>query len=504
MPSTIVNVEDPDPNLNFGAVGDGEHDDQNALQAAFDAAENGILLFPDSSKTYAIHGFGLKIREGTRIINAGAVLLIRGKVPADARDSAAIVAGARVQADWLRIHAARRSLINRVLTVTDDTSIERLEIVAAAQQANSAIEVPTKTGGTEKEKYHAALYVFGKRVKLGYVWVKGFDRAVFARESEHVVILRLDIQNYVTGLFLKQCAFVELVSGTIKLASKSDVGDRNIHDEVKGMNGLLIDTCSDVVVSDLIVQNSIEHGVRIGGDGPTRRCTFNSIQVRRAGWCGFKVEPPLPAGSAESIQINGLTVIDCAWPHLDDEAKPFTFEPWGGLNRCGLRLENCHGVMVSGFRVGRERKTRYSSYHGIYIDRCRNVTVIAPHVGDTFEAGIRLSDGHDSKESSPVNQIYIRDPVITFLVPEAHAPYVPHKAHGIWIHSNWQVLRDIVITGCYIRGYTGHGVLLEPAPGDGAVRQPVIIQGWVRQEGDGVFHPVPAPDSDIHNLIWVV
>jgi hypothetical protein len=414
-----------------------------------------------------------------------------------------------VQADLLRIHAARRSLVNRVLSLADDISVERLEIVAAEQQANSPIEIPTKDGTTEQEKYHAALHIGGSRTKLGYVIVKGFDRAVYARGVEQVAILRLNIQNYVTGLRLKECAFVEVVSGTIKLASKTELGDRHVHGVVKGMNGVLVEICSDVVVSDLIVQNSIEHGVRVGGNGHTRRCTFNNIQVLRAGACGFKVEPGLPDGSAEGIQINGLTVLDCAWPlarkdqptRQEDESTPFEQD---GRNKSGLRLERCHEVIIDGLRVGRERKKQYSGFHGIYIDRCTNVTVNAPHIGDTFKAGIKLSDGTPGDEASPpakVNQIYIRDPVVTFLVPVAHNDQL--KADGIRIDSPTHVLRDIVITGCYIRGHTAHGVLLKTAPGSGAVRQPVIIQGWVRQEGDGVCYPPPASavDSDIHLLI---
>lgn len=351
MASNIVNVED------FSPAGDGESDDQIPLQNALNAAASGILLFPDSSKTYAIDGFGLTVRPYTRIINAGANLLVRGKAPRDSRASA-IVAESGLQADYIRIRAASTSVVNRVLTLGPDTSIDRLEIASNIQQANR----PGPTGQTDDHS-PAALHIRGNRTTLGYVSIWRFDRALFARDVDHVTIQRADIREYTTGIHLKGCAYVELASGTITLASQSSVGDRNNHDTVKGMNGLLIETSSDIVVSNLIVQNSIEHGVRIGGDGPTRRCAFSNIEVRRAGWCGLKVQPPVErGGSAALIQINGLLVTDCA-PQGETEAAPFKAD--GGRNRSGLRLESCQDVVVNGLQISRDEKELYSAYHGI-------------------------------------------------------------------------------------------------------------------------------------------
>lgn len=240
---TIVNVEDFQPD------GTGRGNALVKLQAAFDAAAHGILLFPDASKTYAIEGT-LNIPDHTRIINAGAALWVRLKSGAKG-----IVAGRGVRADHLRIRVPTKArLVSPALELGSDATIERLEIVADQQQANRPLA-------------EFGLRIGGSNIKLGYVLVRGFDNAVSVEDADHVVIQRIEIAKYAKGLFLSRCHFLELVSGAIITATESDLGDRNHHDTVNGMNGLLIEDSTDLVISDLIVHDSIEHGIRIGG-GP--------------------------------------------------------------------------------------------------------------------------------------------------------------------------------------------------------------------------------------------
>ena len=207
---------------------------------------------------------------------------------------------------------------------------------------------------------------------MGYLSVKGFDHAVIVEDAEHVVIHRIEIAKYAKGLFLSRCHFLELVSGAITAASDSDLGDRNHHDTVAGLNGLLIQDSSDLVISDLIVHDSIEHGIRIGGGMGTRRCTFSNIQVRRSGGCGMKIQPAdeveveSPAGTVQKmegvipvgIQINGLMVLDCA-PPLDPTHHERDRFVAGSRNRSGLRLERVQNVVVNGLQVGRDRHKLY-------------------------------------------------------------------------------------------------------------------------------------------------
>jgi hypothetical protein len=485
MASNIVNVED------FSPAGTGDTDDQAAVQNALDAARAGVLLFPDASKTYALDGFGLAIHPHTRIINAGATLLVRGRAPRDSR-APAIVAGEGLQADYLRIRATSSSIVNRVLSLDADTTIGRLAISSNRQQSNR----PGATGQTD-DPLPAAVHIRGNRTMLGDVSIWRFDRAILVRGVDRVAIQRVDIREYTTGINLHSSAFVDIGSGTVTLASSANVGDRNVKANVEGMNGLLIQSCQHVAVSNLIVRDSIEHGVRIGGDGPTRYVTFGNVQVSGASGCGLKVHPAAASGgSAEQIQINGLLVTDCA-PGTNEA---MVFQDWG-RNRSGLRLENCRDILVTGLQVSRHEKKLYSAYHGIYVAASKSVTINAPQISDTFSAGIKLSDASDNPDSvrSAVNEIYIRDPSITFLVPEAHNAEV--RANGIHIYSPVEILRNIAITGCYVRGHTRYGVYVEPSPG--GVRWPVILHGWVKDEADGVYGQA-AGDVDIRNRLEAV
>ena len=487
MASNIVNVEDPA----FSPAGNGSANDQGAIQSALDAAQSGTLLFPDASKAYAIDGFGLTIRPHTRIINAGATLVLRGQAPRDSRE-AAIVAEAGFQADYIRINATSSSIVNRVLSLGADTTIGRLAISSERQQTNR----PGKTGQTD-DPLPGALHVRGHRTTLGDVSIRRFDRAIYVRDVDHAAIQRVDIREYTTGINLHSSRYVDIGSGTFTFASRANVGDRNVKDNVEGMNGLLIQNCHFVSVSNLIVEDSIEHGIRIGGDGPTRHVTFNNCQVARAAGCGLKVQPAAAkGGSAAQIQINGLVVVDCA-PDANEAA---VFENWG-RNRSGLRLENCRDIVVNGLQVSRLDKKLYSAFHGIYIAASKNVTITAPQINDTYSSGITLSDASDNPESvrSAVNEIYIRDPSVTFLVPEAHNAQI--RAYGIHIYSPVEILRNVAITGCYVRGQTRFGVYVEPFAG--GVRWPMILQGWVKNEGDGVYGQ-SAGDVDIRNRLEAV
>lgn len=482
MPSDIINVESYNP------AGNGLSNDTAAIQAAFSDAAGGVLLFPDSTKSYAIFDT-LNISPRTRIINAGASFVVRANL------RTAIDAGHDFQADLLRIRLGitappgGAAQVSRALVLQSRTSVERIEISSTAQQTNT-------------KGHHAGLYLAGDGIKLGYVRVSGFNAAVLLKECEDVFIQVVRIDKYLTGLHLAGCKFVEVGSGSITETSNTSVGNKDIKGNVEGYNGLLIEDCTDLVVSDLIVHDSIEHGIRIGGRGATRRCSFNNIQVRRAGWNGMKVQPrtkadypdePETNGSASEIQINGLLVLDCA-PHLGRMPVSATLDDPG---RSGLRLDSCSNVVVNGLRVGRDESPYYSASYGLHIARSRDVTVNAPRISDTYLAGIVLSDRWDKATPAAVNQIFIRDPSITFLVEKAHPDNAP-KADGILIESREKRLRDIAITGCYVRGQTGYGVKIDPS---GGVTWPLIVEGWVKKEGDGVKSiPLPA-DSDLHDHI---
>ena len=243
---------------------------------------------------------------------------------------------------------------------------------------------------------------------------------------------------------------------------------------VPGHNGLLIADSNDIVVSDTIVHDAGEHGIRVGGNGNSSRIVFNNIQSIRPGGSGLKIRAK-DGFRVRDVQINGLTVVDAAARSTPDH------------NQDGLRLENCSYVTANGVQVQAQSRT-YAAHDGIWVTGCDFVTINGPRVSNVFYNGIHLND-----DAGPVNQIFINNPSILF-----------SQTNGIAIDSPTQVLRDITIMRCYIRSYAEWGIWVQTNSPSVGVNQPVILDGFIRNDiGLGGVH-VSTSDPDVHNLITIL
>ena len=105
-----------------------------------------------------------------------------------------------------------------------------------------------------------------------------------------------------------------------------------------------------------------------------------------------------------------------------------------------------------------------------------------------FSNGIHLKD-----DAGPVNQIFIDNRRFSF-----------SQTNGIAIDSPTHVLRDITIMRCYIRSYAGWGIWVQANSPSVGVNQPVILDGFIRNDiGLGGVH-VSTSDPDVHNLITIL
>jgi hypothetical protein len=232
----------------------------------------------------------------------------------------------------------------------------------------------------------------------------------------------------------------------------------------------------------MIIHDAGEHAVRIGGLN-SARIAFNNIQSIRPGQCGLKINPA--AGSlVRDVQINGLTVIDASIGSTP------------GSNEDGLRLEKCAHVMVNGFQVA-ERDNGVSAYDGIYINGCSFVTINGPNISNVAANGIHLTD-----VGGAVNEIFINNPSILFtgLRPGNENP---SWTHGVYIESPNEILRDITLMSAYIRGQAGFGIRVQANAATVGVNQPMILDGWIKNDGLGGVS-LTTTDPDIHSNITVV
>jgi hypothetical protein len=516
----------------FPLFGDGVTDDQDGLQVAFDAAAGGVLVFSDASKRYAIgdgvgvlRGAGeeLTIRANTRIVNSGATFVIRSNRRNESSGISAIMVDPGVRADLLRIEVDRGFTVNRVVTLgrSEDegeelinrTSIDRIEINAYEQQTNRP-EIATSN-------VHGALHINGDDTTIGHVQVTHFDCAVVVYDSKHVTISSIDIRRSLVGLQIRDSQFVQVLSGVIRerpdyewdhwwtdfdAELDPETGDPTHRPKLVGYDGVQMFSSSDVVISNLTIHEAVEHGIYMSkphtdpdvvevAEAINDRITLSNIVIRRPGRGGVKLG--FGANSrGRWIHINGLTVVDCCWDVLDPERGPQL------NNTDGLRMQFCDHVTVDGFQLTKQNRNASANF-GMLIDRCRYVTVNGAHIQDPWMHGIRIVDDWGDDQAirggpAPVNSIYLNNPVILFDDPEGDTPE-KDDYHGIWIWSRHaeHPLRDIRVVGCYIRGQTGFGVLIEG--GDHVVRQPIILDGWVKGGGRGSFQG--HIDRDVHNYL---
>jgi hypothetical protein len=122
------------------------------------------------------------------------------------------------------------------------------------------------------------------------------------------------------------------------------------------------------------------------------------------------------------------------------------------------------------------------------VTNCDHVTINGPRITNALYNGIHIND-----IDGPVNQIYVNDPVIWV-----------SATNGIFINSPTHILRDITIMRAYVRNFANWGVYLLANSTTGGVNQPVILDGFVRNDvGTGAVF-ISTSDPDVRNLLSVL
>ncbi len=433
----------------WGMAGNGVGNDTAPLQAAFNAAAGRGIVFAQPL-SYAFDP-GLAVPAGVRIENNGAALVLRASPVGQAL---AITFGARVHADFVKVHVPAGVTVSRLLALGEDNDIGCIELTSANQQTN----FPTNLDG--------ALQIRFANTRVGLVKTDKFDKGVMVYAATRTHLARVVVRNYALGMHVRESSFVALLSAEITGASPTSTF-------VAGHNGILIEDSFDIQVSDVIVQDAGEHGVRVGGGANSARIAFDNIQAIRCGGCGLKVRAN-NGFRVRDVAINGLTVVDAG-------ART---NPNPTFNQDGLRLENCSYVTANGVQVQAETRL-YSAHDGIWVTGCDHVTINGPRITNVLYNGIHVFD-----VAGPVNQIYINDPVI-----------LVSATNGIFIESPSQILRDITVTRCYIRNFANRGIILQANSGATGVNQPVILDGWIRNDVGQGHVQILTTDPDVRNHI---
>ena len=423
----------------FGAVGSG--DETTQIQNALNAAVGKILLL-DGTKTYTVTS--VSIPDNVTLETGGAVFR---------RESGSgyiVTVGANVTADIISVSdiggasnvgvhiAGSNTTIGRILAKSDDlASLYGVRIEGAARLGSLNV------GSISTENYRSAVQCFN----------------VIASSIGRIVMNRIAI-----GLYLRDVKNTKFDSVYSALLSPASTG-RN------GENGILIESATaaysteGVTFGNVEVQDTAEHGVRLGGSFPMRNIHFDSITTLNTGaangigGAGFKIlgyeTSPGVFAYHEDITVGDLSVTDVSLSA-------------GVNNFSGIVLGNVKGLNIGSYLL-KKRNHAASAKNAIFINNCQNVTINGVKASDVERTGLLVTTDSSVQTSELVKNIVIRGEIDS-LSPTANVIYFQTAALTVdgftfdgTLRKGGAAIRSDAATGAaYRKGIRINAVYLEP------------------------------------------
>ena len=361
----VVNVKD------FGAVGDGVADDYQAIfDAATVASSTGASLLFDGSKTYL---FGLSL--GTEQIIFPANLKIQ-------TNGSTFVAAYNTTSNNYAIQIQGNSFVDE-LNVTIPTGVRRDRSVCATG-SNISIEKITVTSvnlqATAENNDAGVTIKTGSIIDIGTINVTNYNRAVIIENTISSRISAINITNYLRGIWMFDN--IDLTIGQTSIKTRSPAASN-----IAGHNGILM-SCNttnaqrNVTINNAVVEDSGEHGIRVGGDAQQINITFNNPKVYNAGNCGIKLlgtDTTAPTSKNRNIIINSPIIEDCGTSTS------------AGTNRAGILIEHIIGCQVIA-PIIKTRSNATSVVYGISINASSFVNITNPIIEKAQLDGILIDN----------------------------------------------------------------------------------------------------------------
>lgn len=355
----------------FGAVGDGVADDFAPLvNAAASAVSAGGELHLDGTKTYM---FGLTLGTSQIVFPPGLRLKTNGAqfIAAYSTDgnADAVIFSANTVVDEFNLTIPSGVRRDRAIqTIGSDVTIGKLhveskDVQTTAESNDRGVRISTGSG-----------------VKIGSISVTNYDRAVIVDGTTSSTIGAVIVNNYVRGLWVYDN--VDLTIGQTSIKTRSP----NASNE-PGHNGIIL-SCNttnaqrNVTINDAVVEDSGEHGIRVGGNLQQINITFNNPHVYNAGNCGIKLlgtDSTVPTAKNRNIVINSPVIEDCG-----TSASAAT-------NRCGILIEYVIGCQVISPTI-KVRNNLTSCAYGISINASSFVHVTNPIIEKASLSGVLIDN----------------------------------------------------------------------------------------------------------------
>ncbi|UQP01397.1 hypothetical protein L0Z36_05535 [Burkholderia multivorans] len=369
-----------------GAVGDGIVNDTAKLQSVFDIA-SGRTVRLGNNKTYAIT---------TLYIPPDVTLEMNGSkfrkiAPSE---TYAITGGLRLKADTLWLTSAGAATDNGIYLDGGSMSVDQIRIEydnpgagSSAGLENCALMIgPPDSAGTSVA-----------RDTIGKIYIKNHVYPVQLRNMRQLYCGPVQVVSYRRGVYVRNVQN-SIFNGSYISGMAPGVQGK------AGDNGLLIESTIDGGTQNLSfinwrVEDSGEHGYRLGGELPMRNLSFYSCSSIRpgsganaTGGCGFKAQ-----GSRTTSYHYNIRLVD----FVGEDGM------YMGGNGAGIMFSLIDGFSVVN-PILRKRANAQSFWHGLSIDEVSNGVITNPILLDCRQHCFRATANASAGFPQGMNDILLR------------------------------------------------------------------------------------------------
>jgi hypothetical protein len=421
----------------YNLIGDGITDDSIQLQALFDAAQGRILVL-EQGKTYGIpNEKTVRIKDNTTIISNGA----KFKKTTTGSNYCLLLSGTNITIDYLGYIPFTSASETGVKITGNNVTITKYESISDSPNC----------GGDSTSRN--ALFIYNsdinqvKTVRIGRVVTKNWERCVQVRNATDIQIDFLDIDTFKQALYLRDVTKSKFNGAYIRTTSSTAVGN-------PGENGVLIEAYSDnasrdLLISDWVVEDTAEHGYRVGGQSIASDITFRNCVSRRPGrgtigdgggtelgtghgGCGFKVLGP----TSSTKRHRNIKYFNC----IAEDGR--TDVSVSKVNFAGFQIGKCINVIIDNpiVRTNGVNTTDRSFVNGIEIIGCEDVNINNPNIGYVLNNGIHFYDADPATAGGDFGTLLSRVNINGgFILNPVNA--------GIYVNASMYTFRRIRISG---------------------------------------------------------
>lgn len=433
-----------------GLAGDGVTDDTVAMQNLVDAS-SGKLLLLGFNKTYKLTS-SITIPDDVTMISNGSTFK-----KTVVSTSYAITVGSRFEADRLVLEVAGGATDAGLKLLGSDINIGFTKVTSLTADTGSGASVHGINVADAATRYN---------IRLGGVEISDFVGAMFVNNIDGIHIGRVKITNYKTGVY-----FRDVKNGTFLGSHISGLGGAGVGGP--GENGLLMESTVNFGTENLTfinwhIQDSGEHGFRIGGDRVVRNMHFKGCSTLNTG-----AHPSATGAAAFKVLHGNTNPTFHIGIFVDDFLAEDCSEGAGGLNNfAAFQIGKVVGGQFSNITIRRRNNPNYSCKFAFQIFSSEDIHINNPNAIDVMRHGIQIIE---PTVVVPAYPLFCRHVHVNG--GNLHVVETANSSAVVRVTCGGSTFNDIKINGTTLRG--GGMATLHDAPGAGSYLNCEVIASYL-------------------------